>query len=569
MSVDAITKSLVGSLLRKGLLSGSSDALLARAGNRGEELVSQGLVTDADRLEALAGLLHLDYIELPNDFAISEHLIQLVSAERIRQFAVVPIELDSSGTLKLAVAYPYDAELEDVLHRLTGKRIRLAVCESSRLREVLRFNRLNSRILESASHDLQEQKDSSADGTLRFDLDLGESDPVVRLVNQLLKDALQQRASDIHIHSSQMGLGIKYRVDGVLLPSNVSIGSRFIEQLISRIKVMAGMDIAERHIPQDGRFRVTAEMKETDMRVSVLPTALGEDAVIRLLDRSTFVSEYSAVGIRDLGLADQMTAAIEQAIREPHGLFLVTGPTGSGKTTTLYAALSDANDGLTKIVSIEDPVEYQLSGITQIPVNEKKGLTFSTGLRSILRSDPDKIMIGEIRDPQTAEIAVQAALTGHLVFSTVHANSALDVIGRLEHMGVNRFNLLGSLKFILAQRLLRRVCAECSKTHAITEKERLEFEEIGLEAPGSVPEAGTCARCSGSGYSGRFPITEFVRLDTALRQMFLDHAPLLDIENRCREQGQQSLRYMALAACRDGITTLDEVHRVIGRGWSL
>lgn len=569
MSADAITRSLVAALVRRGILSGSSDELLSVAGIRGEDLVSRGLVSDAHRLEALASLLHLDYTELPTDFTIPEDLIKLVSAERIRQFASVPLGFDSSGALKLAVAYPYDAGMEDVLHRLTAKSIRLALCESNRISEVLRFNRLDSRILESVSSDLQGRKDRSEEGGLHFDLTVTESDPVVRLVNQLLKDALQQRASDVHIHSSQAGVVIKYRVDGVLLPSKISIGSRHVDQLISRVKVMAGMDIAERQIPQDGRFGVSVGETETDMRVSILPTALGEDAVIRLLDRSSLARQYRGVGIKNLGLTGTATASIEQAIREPHGLFLVTGPTGSGKTTTLYAALNDANDGLSKIVSIEDPVEYQLPGITQIPVNEKKGLTFATGLRSILRSDPDKIMVGEIRDAQTADIAVQAALTGHLVFSTVHANSALDVIGRLDHMGVNRFNLLGSLRFILAQRLLRRACSGCARIRVIAKEERYEFEQAGLAAPDSLVETAGCARCAGSGYSGRYPITEFLRLDAALRQMLMDHAPLPEIEARCREQGQYSLRYTALQSCTEGLTTLAEVNRVIGRGWSL
>lgn len=569
MSADAITRSLVAALVGQGMLSGSTEELLSVAGNRGEDLVARGLVSDAHRLEALASLLHLDYTELPPDFSIPEPLIELLSAERVRQFACIPIELDSTGTLKLAVAYPYNAELEDVLHRLTGKGIRLALCESSRIGEVLRFNRLDSRILAHVSSGLQDRKDRAEETGLHYDLNVAEGDPVVHLVNELLKDALQQRASDIHIHSSQGGVIIKYRVDGVLLPSKVSIGSRHVDQLVSRIKVMAGMDIAERHIPQDGRFRVSVRESETDMRVSVLPTALGEDAVIRLLDRSTFARQYKGAGIPELGLTEVAATSIEQAIREPHGLFLVTGPTGSGKTTTLYAALNDANDGVSKIVTIEDPVEYQLPGITQIPVNEKKGLTFATGLRSILRSDPDKIMVGEIRDAQTADIAVQAALTGHLVFSSVHANSALDVIGRLEHMGVNRFNLLGSLKFILAQRLLRRICPDCITTRASTEEERREFDQAGLTPPDTLPEPDGCARCGESGYSGRFPVTEFLRLDGVLQQLFLDRAALSEIEAKCREQGHLSLRSSALSACLEGKTTLAEIHRVIGRGWSL
>ncbi len=569
MSADAITRSLVAALVTRGMLSGPTDELLSVAGERGEELVARGLVTDAHRLEALAALLHLDYAEIPPDFAIPEPLIELVSPERIRQFASIPLELDSNGTLKLAVAYPYDPELEDVLHRLTGKGIRLVLCQALRIQEVLRFNRLDSRILDSVSSHLQERKDRTDDGDLHFDLSATARDPVVQLVNQVFRDALQHRASDIHIHSAASGVVIKYRVDGVLLPSKVSIGSRHVDQLISRVKVMAGMDIAERQIPQDGRFSVCAGESETDMRVSVLPTAMGEDAVIRLLDRGSDVEDYKGFGIGDLGLTATAVASIAKAIREPHGLFLVTGPTGSGKTTTLYAALNDANDGAGKIVTIEDPVEYQLPGITQIPVNEKKGLTFATGLRSILRSDPDRIMVGEIRDAQTADIAVQAALTGHLVFSTVHANSALDVIGRLEHMGVNRFNLLGSLKFILAQRLLRRVCSDCSKSRAITEDERYEFERAGLAPPESLRLADGCSHCAGSGYSGRFPITEFLRLDPALRQLFMDHASLPEIEAKCRERGQQSLRFTALEACTDGRTTLAEVYRVIGQEWSL
>lgn len=376
--------------------------------------------------------------------------------------------------------------------------------------------------------------------------------PVVRLVNSTLYDALGLGASDIHMEAGATGLLMKYRIDGVLGEVGRTEGVEFTEKVLSRIKVMAELDITERRIPQDGRFKVRVRGREVDFRVSIMPSVFGEDAVIRILDKENLSDQLSGLTLDHLGFDAATLAIIRGLAREPHGMLLVTGPTGSGKTTSLYAALSEINDGRDKIITIEDPVEYHLTGVLQIPVNERKGLTFARGLRSILRHDPDKIMVGEIRDSDTAQIAVQAALTGHLVFSTVHANNVFDVLGRFEHMQVDPYSLVSALNGIVAQRLLRVNCPHCSEDCA----------QLSTAAQGTRRRGRGCPQCRYTGYKGRRAIGECLLLDDELREMISTRKPVRAIKEVARRNGTRLLRESAEELVESGITTLEEIDRV-------
>jgi general secretion pathway protein E len=387
--------------------------------------------------------------------------------------------------------------------------------------------------------------------------------PVVKLVNSTLYDALRAGASDVHLESTGAGLVIKYRIDGVLDQVGGAQSSAMTEQIISRVKVMAELDISERRIPQDGRFKVRIKEREVDFRVSIMPSIFGEDAVLRILDKQALADEFSGLRIDVLGFDEPTVAWLRKLAAEPYGMLLVTGPTGSGKTTTLYALLSEIHGGRDKVITIEDPVEYQLPGILQIPVNEKKGLTFARGLRSILRHDPDKIMVGEIRDPETAQIAIQSALTGHLVFTTVHANNVFDVIGRFLHMGVDPYSFVAALNGIAAQRLVRINCPDCSRPHA---PPPAQLAASGLE-PDDVKgwefRAGAgCNHCRGTGYRGRKAIAETLLLNDEMRELISSRQPLRTIKEAARNLGTHTLREVALKLLSRGETTLDEVNRV-------
>jgi len=390
-----------------------------------------------------------------------------------------------------------------------------------------------------------------------------DASPVVKLVHSTLYDALSAGASDIHLENDPQGIVIKYRIDGVLNLIAQSPGREMAEQVISRIKVMAELDIAERRVPQDGRFKVQMRGREIDLRVSIMPGVFGEDAVLRILDRQQLADELQGITLDRLGFSGADLALIRKLSHEPYGMFLVTGPTGSGKTTTLYAAISEINTGQDKIITIEDPVEYQLPGILQIPVNEKKGLTFARGLRSILRHDPDKIMVGEIRDAETAQIAVQSALTGHLVFTTVHANNVFDVIGRFMHMGVDPYSFVSALNGILAQRLVRVTCTHCAEP--VTPTPQL------LADSGITPEAALnysfrvgkgCGHCRGSGFKGRRAIPEMMVLNDEIRELISTRAPIRQVKEAAARAGVRTLRESALDLVRQGVTTLEEVNRV-------
>jgi general secretion pathway protein E len=390
-----------------------------------------------------------------------------------------------------------------------------------------------------------------------------DASPVVKLVHSTLYDALVSSASDIHLENDVQGLNIKYRIDGVLNLIAQTAGREMAEQVISRIKVMAELDIAERRVPQDGRFKVLMRGREIDLRVSIMPGVFGEDAVLRILDRQQLADELKGITLDRLGFAGDDLALIRKLSREPYGMFLVTGPTGSGKTTTLYAAISEINNGQDKIITIEDPVEYQLPGILQIPVNEKKGLTFARGLRSILRHDPDKIMVGEIRDPETAQIAVQSALTGHLVFTTVHANNVYDVIGRFMHMGVDPYSFVSALNGILAQRLVRLSCSHCAESVVPSAQLLADSGLDPVRLGGYAFRAGKgCGQCRGTGYRGRKAIAEMMLLNDEIRELIGTRAPIRQVKEAAGRAGMRTLREAALELVARGETTLEEINRV-------
>lgn len=392
-----------------------------------------------------------------------------------------------------------------------------------------------------------------------------EASDVVRVVNSTIYDALMLRASDIHLECDATCLHVQYRVDGVLMPITRVNGPSMAEQVISRVKVMADLDIAERRVPQDGRFRVRVNERDIDFRVSVMPNAFGEDAVLRLLDRQSLTRAAEALQLGNLGLDLQTITMIRRLAQKPHGMLLVTGPTGSGKTTTLYAAITEIHTGRDKIITIEDPVEYRLPRVLQIPVNEKKGLTFARGLRSILRHDPDKIMVGEIRDDETAQIAVQAALTGHLVFTTVHANNVFDVLGRFLHMGVDAYSFAASLNGIVAQRLLRTNCPACMQDRQPSEQELSDAQLTASEIAGWRLRAGRgCVRCRQTGYQGRKAVAEVLVLDDVLRELIAARAPVSELKERAARNGMRGLRAACLALVAAGETTLEELLRVAG-----
>ncbi len=390
-----------------------------------------------------------------------------------------------------------------------------------------------------------------------------DTNPIIKLINSTLYDALKIGASDIHLECSNAGLSIKYRIDGVIANIGGTQGIDNADQAISRIKVMAQLDIAERRIPQDGRFKVEVQGREVDFRVSIMPSVFGEDAVLRVLDRKALSEEAQGLSLQALGFDATIISQFRKLANEPYGMLLVTGPTGSGKTTSLYAAISEVNTGHDKIITIEDPVEYQLPGVLQIPVNEKKGLTFARGLRSILRHDPDKIMVGEIRDAETAQIAVQAALTGHLVFTTVHANNVLDVIGRFMHMGVDPYNFVAAMNGIVAQRLIRTICPYCAEDFQ-PDAQLLTDSGVtpSMAASMHFKFAKGCGYCRGTGYRGRKAVAELLILNDELREMIVAREPIRKLKDAAKRSGMRTIREAALEAAGNGATTLQEINRV-------
>ncbi len=498
---------------------------------------------------------------------IDAELFRTIPADLMFRYNFVPLELQNN-VLAIAAADPGQVQMSDELPLLLGKKLLIRVATARQIGDILKRTEQSQRVLEQATEAfaLQTSKDDDeADETISGDRLTRDStaSPVVRLVETIIFTALERRASDIHIEARDSEVAVKYRIDGVLQHAMQPIAKEWHSTVLSRIKVLSDLDIAERRVPQDGRFRVKYKGRFIDLRVSIMPASHGEDAVLRVLDKETLSEKFSSLTLDVVGFSAEETRRFRRYIREPYGMVLVTGPTGSGKTTTLYAAINEIKTDEDKIVTIEDPVEYQLRGITQIPVNEKKGLTFARGLRSILRHDPDKIMVGEIRDQETAQIAIQSALTGHLVFTTVHANNVTDVIGRFINMGVEPYNFVSALNCIMAQRLVRVICPNCKKPKRYSPEE---LKEAGLDpavwADVTFAEGAGCLECSGTGHHGRTAICELLDLTDRIREMIVDRRPTSEIKRVACEEGMITLRESGLAKIRAGITTVKEINKV-------
>ena len=521
---------------------------------------------EAQQARTLASRYRFEYVDL-REARIDHDLFKSIPVDLMFRYNFVPMRAHN-GTLEIALADPRNLNLIDELAILLQKKLKVHVATLSQISEMLKKTEQSQRVLDEVTEGFALDvvgEEENQDETLSIDKLTADSDiaPVIKLVDTTIFNALERRASDVHIETRDSEVAIKYRIDGVLHYAMPPIAKDWHSTIISRIKVMSELDIAERRIPQDGRFRVRYKNRLIDFRVSIMPTIHGEDAVLRVLDKESMSEKFSKLSLDVVGFWDEDLIKFRRYIKEPYGMVLVTGPTGSGKTTTLYAALSEIKNDEDKIVTIEDPVEYQIKGITQIPVNEKKGLTFARGLRSILRHDPDKVMVGEIRDQETAQIAINAALTGHLVFTTVHANNVLDVIGRFLNMGVEAYNFVSSLNCILAQRLVRVICSHCKKAVRYPEEYLI---ESGLNPSDweDTPfyEGAGCFECGGTGFHGRTAIHELLDLSEKIREMILDKRPTSEIKRMAREEGMSFLRESALRKVRSGTTTLKEINKV-------
>jgi type II secretory ATPase GspE/PulE/Tfp pilus assembly ATPase PilB-like protein len=512
----------------------------------------------------LAERYELEFVDLEH-FHIDHALFRSIPADLMLRYGFVPYRRDGQ-TLLIVVSDPRDLQTIDEVGVQLGTPIRVCVGTAPAIQAILKKSESSQRVLEEATEGFQMtilREEDLSDENLTVEKLTGDASPVIRLVDSMVFTALQRRASDIHIETQDDAVSVKYRIDGVLQPAMKAIDKRHHSTIISRIKVMAELDIAEKRVPQDGRFRLRVRGKTIDFRVSIMPSVHGEDAVIRILDKESMSEQFTELRLDILGFPEGELRRFRKYIREPYGMVLVTGPTGSGKTTTLYAALSEIKSVEDKIITIEDPVEYQLKGITQIPINEKKGLTFARGLRSILRHDPDKIMVGEIRDPETAQIAIQSALTGHLVFTTVHANNVIDVLGRFLNMGVEAYQFISALNCVLAQRLVRQVCRHC-KREAEVSPEVLAESSIPLELARrhTFYEGVGCIECGGTGFKGRTAICELMDLTDRIRDMILERRPTSEIKRAAREDGMTFLRECAVGRVFDGVTTLREINKV-------
>ncbi|MCH8621742.1 GspE/PulE family protein [Undibacterium sp. TS12] len=474
---------------------------------------------------------------------------------------------DKHGLLLAVLSDPFDSDVQVWLNSIAKSALQFRLSLNTDIQAFLSLQEESARTTDNLApagpRDNVEKRESKAATKLSFESVSEAGSPAVKLVNATLYDALKAGASDIHLESTAQGLSVKYRIDGVLDHITSTAGIADAEQVISRLKVLAELDISERRVPQDGSFCIEVNDREIDLRLSIMPSIHGEDAVIRILDKRAMVEAYGALSLEALGFDEASLVTLRMLTEEPYGMLLVTGPTGSGKTTTLYAALSEINSGREKIITIEDPVEYQLPGILQIPVNEKKGLTFAKGLRSILRHDPDKIMVGEIRDQETAEIAVQSALTGHLVLTTVHANNVFDVFGRFTHMGIDPYAFVSALNGIWAQRLVRINCPHCSTIEHVDEQM---LKRVNLTQADVVDfqfrKGHGCGDCRGTGYKGRRAIAEILTLTDEIREMIIEKRPIRQIKDAARRNGTTTLREAALALVKRGDTTLEEIKRI-------
>ena len=519
---------------------------------------------ESEQARRLAERYRLEYLDM-SEFRIDQELFRTIPADLMLRYGFVPSRREGRA-LVIVVSDPTDLPMIDELGVLLGTPVKVMVGSKSAIESILKKSESSQRLLDEATEEFQLQvlrEDENGDDNLSLERLTSDDSPIIKLVHRTIFTAIQRRASDIHIETQDDAVYVKYRVDGVLQPAMRPIAKRFHSSIISRIKVMAELDIAEKRVPQDGRFKLKVPGKTIDFRVSVMPSAHGEDAVIRILDKQSISEQFTELRLEILGFPDLELKRFRKYIREPYGMVLVTGPTGSGKTTTLYAALAEIKSIEDKIITIEDPVEYQLRGITQIPINEKKGLTFARGLRSILRHDPDKIMVGEIRDPETAQIAIQSALTGHLVFTTVHANNVFDVLGRFLNMGVEPYQFISALNCVMAQRLVRRICEACRREVRYTPEMLIESAlNPGLADTHVFYEGAGCMECGGTGFKGRMAICELLDLTDHIREIILDRRPMSELKRAAKEQGMRFLRESAVERVMDGLTTLREINKV-------
>ncbi len=520
---------------------------------------------EAGRAQRVAEQYGFPYVDLEH-FQLDHALFRDIPLDLMIRYQFIP-ERKENGHISVVVGDPTDVLKLDELELLLGAPLKIKVSSPAAIRDKLQKSESTQRVLDEATEGFRMQligEDDDGDEVLTIDsITAQESSPIIKLVDSIVFNAIQRRASDIHIETRDNEVVVKYRIDGVLYEALDPIDKRHHSTIISRIKVMSELDIAEKRVPQDGRFKLRITGRTIDFRVSIVPTAHGEDSVIRILDKESMNKEFKNLRLDVLGFDEEMLTKFRKFIKEPYGMVLVTGPTGSGKTTTLYAALSEIQSSEDKIITIEDPVEYQLRGITQIPVNEKKGLTFARGLRAILRHDPDKIMVGEIRDEETAAIAVQSALTGHLVFTTVHANNVVDVLGRFLNMKVDLYNFVSALNCVLAQRLVRRVCEHCRHEVKYPDSFIVESGLNPADYRGRVfSEGAGCLECNGTGFHGRLAISELLDLSDHIRTMIIDRRPASEIKKAAKDEGMVFLRESALMKVEEGKTTLREINKV-------
>lgn len=505
------------------------------------------------------------YIDL-SSYPVNRELVQAFPVDFLHRANFIPLE-ENKNTVKIAISDPSDISTIDSVESFLGKKVEVYASSKWAIHEALRKSETALQVLKDATEEfimqIVEKEGGEEEEVISVEKLADQDGSIIKLVNSIIFTAVQKYASDIHIESREDGVIIKYRIDGVLSNAMEAIDKKFQLPIISRIKVMSDLDISERRVPQDGRFRLKIKDKTIDFRISIMPSIYGEDAVIRILDKEMITEALSELRLDLLGFSNNVLSKFSKYIVQPYGMVLVTGPTGSGKTTTLYAALTEIKSPEDKIITIEDPVEYQIEGITQIPINEKKGLTFARGLRSILRHDPDKIMVGEIRDPETAQIAIQSALTGHLVFTTVHANNVFDVIGRFLHMQVDPYSFISALNCILAQRLVRVLCLRCRKEFKLDKdtlvESGLDPQEYGQKM---FYEAQGCPECNFTGYKGRTAIAELLELSDEIREMILDKRPLSEVRKRAKEEGMVFLREVGMEKVLQGVTSLKELNKV-------
>jgi type IV pilus assembly protein PilB len=530
-------------------------------GGLGWHLVETGLLTEDALAKAFSRLHDLPIVDLATT-PLEAGILDAFPLERMRRDLFLPLRRDRARLI-VAVADPGNVLLKDDLVQTYGGPVDLVVVVRGALLDRLGRVDASQRVLNAISEDFKLTEADEEDGVAVVDPQPPDASPTIRLVDTILLNALEHRASDVHIEASEKQVHLKFRVDGMLHPAMEPLDRRHQDTIVSRIKIMAELDIAEHRIPQDGRFKIRIRGRSIDFRVSILPSNFGEAVVIRILDKEAITKELADLKLELLGISDTDLRRLRRHIHRPHGMVLVTGPTGSGKTTTLYAAITEVHSGTEKIITIEDPIEYQLRDVVQIPVNEKKGLTFARGLRSILRHDPDKILVGEIRDPETAQIAVQSALTGHLVFTTVHANNVMDVLGRFLNMGLEPYHFLSSLNCIMTQRLVRVLCRSCRRP--------VQYPPEGLKDLGLDPDKDAaqtffehdgCDECQGSGFRGRSAISELVEVTDTIRGLILERRPATEIYAAAQTGGTLLLRDAALAKARGGVTSVAEVNRV-------